>query len=183
MKLTKTLIALFAVAVLAGCAATSSSPIPQKEGKTALTQINMWSYKGELETTHYAVDTLIPVNSEVQILDTSGSTITFRVVDTGMEVTLVNKQKYTGMGIDGIYDRYFGDSKVNLSKFSNLEREAIENGRVVPGMSKDAVLVARGYPPAHRTPSLESDSWRYWQSRFNTIVVNFDDGKVVNIRN
>ena len=181
MKFTKIIIALFATAILAGCA--GKSPIPQKEGKTAVTQINMWSYKGELETTHYAVDTLIPVNSEVQIMDTSSKTITFRVVDTGMEVTLVNKQKYTGMGIDGIYDRYFGDSKVNLSKFSNLEREAIENGRVVPGMSKDAVLVARGYPPAHRTPSLESDSWRYWQSRFNTIVVNFDDGKVVNIRN
>ncbi|KXS52578.1 MAG: hypothetical protein AWU57_3040 [Marinobacter sp. T13-3] len=181
MKFTKIIVALFATAILAGCA--GKSPIPQKEGKTAVTQINMWSYKGELETTHYAVDTLIPVNSEVQIMDTSSKTITFRVVDTGMEVTLVNKQKYTGMGIDGIYDRYFGDSKVNLSKFSNLEREAIENGRVVPGMSKDAVLVARGYPPAHRTPSLESDSWRYWQSRFNTIVVNFDDGKVVNIRN
>ena len=181
MKFTKIIVALFATAILAGCA--GKSPIPQKEGKTAVTQINMWSYKGELETTHYAVDTLIPVNSEVQIMDTSSKTITFRVVDTGMEVTLVNKQKYTGMGIDGIYDRYFGDSKVNLSKFSDLEREAIENGRVVPGMSKDAVLVARGYPPAHRTPTLESDSWRYWQSRFNTIVVNFDDGKVVNIRN
>ncbi|XKH01271.1 hypothetical protein LG325_00405 [Marinobacter nauticus] len=181
MKFTKIIIALFATAILAGCA--GKSPIPQKEGKTAVTQINMWSYKGELETTHYAVDTLIPVNSEVQIMDTSSKTITFRVVDTGMEVTLVNKQKYTGMGIDGIYDRYFGDSKVNLSKFSDLEREAIESGRVVPGMSKDAVLVARGYPPAHRTPTLESDSWRYWQSRFNTIVVNFDDGKVVNIRN
>jgi len=181
MKFTKIIVALFATAILAGCA--GKSPIPQKEGKTAVTQINMWSYKGKLETTHYAVDTLIPVNSEVQIMDTSSKTITFRVVDTGMEVTLVNKQKYTGMGIDGIYDRYFGDSKVNLSKFNDLEREAIENGRVVPGMSKDAVLVARGYPPAHRTPSLESDSWRYWQSRFNTIVVNFEDGKVVNIRN
>jgi len=181
MKFTKIIIALFATAILAGCA--GKSPIPQKEGKTAVTQINMWSYKGELETTHYAVDTLIPVNSEVQIMDTSSKTITFRVVDTGMEVTLVNQQKYTGMGIDGIYDRYFGDSKVNLSQFNELERDAIESGRVVPGMSKDAVLVARGYPPAHRTPSLESDSWRYWQSRFNTIVVNFDDGKVVNIRN
>lgn len=181
MKFTKIIIALFAAAVLAGCA--GKSPIPQKEGKTAITQINMWSYQGELETTHYSVDTLIPVNSEVQIVNTTGKTITFVVQDTGMEVTLVNKEKYTGMGIEGIYDRYFGDSRVDLSKFSSLEREAIEEGQVVPGMSKDAVLVARGYPPAHRTPTLESDSWRYWQSRFDTIVVNFEDGEVVNIRN
>ena len=181
MRLTKTLIALFAAAVLAGCA--GKSPIPQTEGKTATTQINMWSYKGELETTHYAVDTLIPVNSKVDILDTTSKTITFRVKDTGMEVTLVNKAKYTQMSIEGIYDRYFGDSNVNLSKFTKLERDAIESGRVVEGMSKDAVLVARGYPPAHQTPTLESNSWRYWQSRFDTIIVNFDDGKVSSIRN
>jgi len=181
MKFTKFMIALFATVVLAGCA--GKSPIPQTEGKTATTQINMWSYKGEIETTHYAVDTLIPVNSEVQILDTTGKTITFLVKDAGMEVTLVNKAKYTGMGIEGIYDRYFGDSKVSMSGFTKLERDAIENGRIVEGMSKDAVLVARGYPPAHETPSLEGDYWRYWQSRFDTIIVQFEDGKVVNIRN
>lgn len=179
MKLTHAILALLAALVLAGCA---PSPIKNLEGQSAITQINMWSYNGASETTNYAVDTFIPVNSKVEILETSADTIVFRVKDTGWEVALVNKAKYTGKNIDEIYDRYFGNSKVSLSGFSKLERDAIENGEVVPGMSKDAVLIARGYPPAHKTPSLEDDSWRFWQSRFDTMVVEFEDGKVVNIR-
>lgn len=180
MKLTHTILALFAVAILAGCA--GPSPIKHTEGQTAVTQLNMWSYNGKSETTNYAVDTFIPVNSEVEVLDTSADTIVFRVVDTGWEVTLVNKANYTGKTIDEIYDRYFGNSRVSLSGFNELERDAIESGKVVTGMSKDAVLIARGYPPAHKTPSLEDDSWRFWQSRFDTMVVEFENGEVVNIQ-
>ncbi len=179
MKLTKTILALFAVAVLAGCAA---SPIKHTEGQSAVTQINMWSYNGTSETTNYAVDTFIPVNSKVEILETSADTIVFRVKDTGWEVALVNKANYTGKTIDEIYDRYFGTSEVSLDGFTKLERDAIEAGKVVTGMSKDAVLIGRGYPPAHKTPSLDDDSWRFWQSRFDTMVVEFENGKVVNIQ-
>ena len=49
-------------------------------------------------------------------------------------------------------------------------------------MSKKAVLVALGHPPAHATPSLESDEWKYWKSRWNTMIVIFKNGKVAAIR-
>lgn len=178
MILTRTLTAVLAMALLAGCA---PSPIKHTEGTSAVTQINMWSYKGKLETTNYAVDTFIPVNSQVEILDTSGKAIAFRVQETGQQVTLVNIAKYTKLSIDEIYDRYFGSQPVSLSEFSKLERDAIEEGGIAEGMSKEAVLVARGYPPAHETPSLDRDSWRFWQSRFDTIEVRFEDGKVSDI--
>ena len=32
-------------------------------------------------------------------------------------------------------------------------------------MSKDAVLMAYGYPPDHKTPKLEDDTWSYWLGR------------------
>lgn len=49
-------------------------------------------------------------------------------------------------------------------------------------MSKDAVLVAIGYPPITRTPTLESDDWTYWSNRFNTFIVYFENGKVSRIK-
>jgi hypothetical protein len=50
-------------------------------------------------------------------------------------------------------------------------------------MSRKGVMVALGYPAAHRTPSLDSNSWTYWTNRFKTIVVEFDaKGLVAEVR-
>ena len=41
-------------------------------------------------------------------------------------------------------------------------------------MTKNGVRIALGYPAAHRTPSLENNSWIYWHNRFGTKVIEFD---------
>jgi hypothetical protein len=48
-------------------------------------------------------------------------------------------------------------------------------------MRKSAVIVALGYPPKHKTPSLEANQWRYWSSRFGSFLVHFQDDKVSQI--
>ena len=48
-------------------------------------------------------------------------------------------------------------------------------------MTRDQVLMSLGYPPAHRTPSLEGPTWTYWQNRWATMVVVFDGDKVVRV--
>jgi len=55
------------------------------------------------------------------------------------------------------------------------EIEAIKRGAVVNGMSKNAVLVAYGYPPEHRTGSIYNNTWIYWSNKFKTFRVCFDD--------
>ena len=77
----------------------------------------------------------------------------------------------------------FGALPVDLSNFSDGERELIHEGKVELGMSKEAVILSRGYPPKHRTMSLNSDTWRYWKNRFdsrnfifkNNLLVEFSD--------
>ena len=54
------------------------------------------------------------------------------------------------------------------------EIRAIQNGMVVNGMSKRAVLVSYGYPPEHRTRSLDSNVWLYWSNKFRNFPVCFD---------
>ena len=45
-------------------------------------------------------------------------------------------------------------------------------------MSKDAVIVAIGYPPITETTNLDSNLWVYWSGRYNKFNVHFKDGKV-----
>jgi hypothetical protein len=44
------------------------------------------------------------------------------------------------------------------------------------------VLMSLGYPPTHRTPSLEAWAWTYWYNRWVTYQVNFGaDGRVTSV--
>jgi hypothetical protein len=38
--------------------------------------------------------------------------------------------------------------------------------------------MARGYPPAHETPSLDGDRWIYWSSRFANHPITFVNGRL-----
>lgn len=75
----------------------------------------------------------------------------------------------------------FRDRLLSVVPFEELTRglthhelACVRRGEVAPGMSRRAVLLARGYPPEHRTPSLESSTWIYWDSRFHATEVHFD---------
>ena len=64
--------------------------------------------------------------------------------------------------------------------FNPADLEGIRLGRALPGMTKEGVLTALGYPAKHRTPSLDSPEWVYWKNRFSTLVVVFDPAGLVN---
>ncbi|MDO6747082.1 hypothetical protein [Gilvimarinus sp. 1_MG-2023] len=165
-------------ALLAGCFSSVPSELKSSVGETYYTQRNLWIYRSEHETVNYAVERLLPINSEIKVRDIGGKVVEFTLLDDGADLVLINIEKYTQAGMSEIFDRYFAKSKVSLSSFSAAEREAIEAGDVREGMSKAAVLLARGYPPAHETHSVENDEWKYWRNRFNTRVVHFDNGRV-----
>ncbi len=117
----------------------------------------------------------------MRIAETTGDSIMMELVDSGRLIQIENVEDYSGQGIDGIYDRYFAESPVNLSGFGAKDRNAIEDGEVMKGMTREEVLLARGYPPAHRTPSLDGELWTYWRNRFARQTVEFENGKVVEL--
>jgi hypothetical protein len=91
----------------------------------------------------------------------------------------------TNMGMSA--QQYIGlvasPEKVNLDQLSEIDQKGIKSGKAFVGMSKAGIKIALGYPATHRTPSLENNSWVYWQNRWKTKVIEFDtEGKVNNIR-
>jgi len=71
---------------------------------------------------------------------------------------------------------------VDLSRYDAEQRAAIEHGEALVGMDREGVLAAMGPPPAVGTLSLDSDAWKYWNTRFTTFVVQFGpDGRVTEI--
>ena len=71
------------------------------------------------------------------------------------------------------------DPNERIATWPDAVREAIEQSRVVVGMSKEQVIVSLGYPPAHATPSLDSPQWKYWRDTHGTYVVVWDDAGYV----
>jgi hypothetical protein len=66
------------------------------------------------------------------------------------------------------------DPKARIAKYPEKIRAAVRDGRVIPGMTREQVIIAVGYPPTHRTPSLESSVWNLWGSRSGRYEVHFN---------
>lgn len=98
-------------------------------------------------------------------------------------LTLVYRYGDKAVPFDAYLDQLFADHdpRGRLRKASAKRVDAVERGIVDVGMTKDQVLMARGIPPAHRTPSLESPTWTYWQNKWNTMVVYFVGDRVERI--
>ena len=125
---------------------------------------------------------IIPVNSEV----------TFSGFRKGFVITTLNDNRktyfeynanYMGMSDDQYISLISSPTPVSVDKLSDSDKKGVKEGRASVGMTKEGVMMALGYPAGHKTPSLESNIWVYWQNRWKTIAVEFDEnGKVKNIR-
>lgn len=154
------------------------------KGKIFYTTANMWYEKPDnFCSINFHKGMLIPAGTKVEILKYRGHRINFSYKENGETYSYIHSTKHSKIKLDELFDRYFSKESVmaeggKFSKFTKREQEDIEQGIIVPGMSKDAVLMAYGYPPTHKTPNLTSDAWTYWNSRAGRIIVYFKDGVI-----
>ena len=182
MKRIVSIIALFIATLFIGCGGVKLSPENQaliNEQTVLYTQVAMWTEKNRVDGTNYSTGLHIPVNSEVTIVKITSKAIVFML--DGEKITYITQSKYTKIDSNQMLDRIFGAKKINLSGHSPATIKNINNGAVAMGMTKEEVLLARGYPPFHATKGVESDRWKYWRNRWVTALVTFKDGKVVKI--
>ncbi|ADH85291.1 hypothetical protein [Desulfurivibrio alkaliphilus] len=160
-----------------------AAPAAWADDEVYYTQVGMWADQGvRVMGTNYKRGTFIPVNSEVKINRVTRRAIEFTVPAlSDQRIQLVNVPNHTQVNNQELQERTFGRQPVDLDRFNPEMLQFIRRGEVKPGMTRDEVIATRGYPPGHETPNLEMDQWRYWEHRFGTKLVRFEDGKVVEI--
>lgn len=147
-------------------------------GKDYFTRFTFREEKNEHSTTNYSRGSLVPINTPVKLVSMSGNKLTLRRADTGQEIKVENEPKYTKRTIAEIASIMLAAEKTPLEKLPEEVAAAVRNGEMRKGMTKEIVLMARGFPPAHETPSTDNDRWVYWSSRFVKLTVVFNGGRL-----
>ncbi len=125
---------------------------------------------------------IIPAGTKISIVKSSRRGFDFIYAD-GRTVRFEFHDKRMGMGIEDYLDLITSPQPVTINKLNAKDKRGVSEGKALVGMSKHGVMTALGYPAAHKTPSPDSSSWVYWQNRFSTLIVDFDEnGKVIAVR-
>lgn len=162
-----------------------SSAKSVNEGQTLYTQTNIWYEKPMKILILFHAGAILPVGTKVTIDDMSGKALEFTRED-GMKFRIYTKKYYKLTG-EEMAKLLFGKKNPmakggKFHKFSKMERRQIKLGQIKKGMSRQAVIMAYGYPPTHVNPSIKQDMWQLWVTRWNKLNVYFEKGKVSRIQ-
>ena len=177
MRAQTLVLGMTALALVAGCAA--KRPPHPLTNEYRYTCCNIRYEKDEINDANYQVGTIIPFGTRVQILEVRDDRVRFQP-EGGTPITLFIRYG-TAIPLEQHLSRLFltADPKAKLpKKMPAKKRQLLDQGVVEPGMTREEVLLAIGYPPAHRTPSLSANSWHYWQNRWIQFDVFFNGDKV-----
>jgi len=131
--------------------------------------------KDEAVTTNYWRGTLVPINTKVTLVALQPKHLILRLPG-GETVKIKNVENFSRRSMAECAHNLLTAQPVPIEKFDAATVSAIKEGVLKLGMTKEQVVMARGYPPGHKTPSLERDTWTYWSSRFVMQTIVFADG-------
>lgn len=154
-----------------------------RTGETRYLCCNLRYEKPKITDVTYQVGTEIPFGTRVQIVSVRRNAVEFQPEGYPV-ITMVLKAGAKTITVDQMIDAWFvtEDPHRTLKKVPAKRMKLIEQGIIDDGMTKLEVKTALGIPPAHRTPTLESNEWHYWQNRWAEWVVYFADNKVIRIQ-
>jgi hypothetical protein len=168
------------IVVMAGCKPVLSPQVLQSyQSRTLYTCCNIHHESEDINDANYWVGTLVPFGSPAKVESASRNTVTFLADGTTLRV-----QHAYGTAQES-FQQYLDkllvpvDPRLEAASFPRAAQQAIKEGRVEKGMTREQVLMSLGYPPTHRTPSLNAPTWTYWYNRWVTYQVAFDDAGVV----
>lgn len=191
---------LVAALLLVTLAACKGPAVPNPfAGQSRYLCCNTFYEKSKITDVNYHRGTMIPFGTRVEILEVRKNTVKFQPAGHP-PLELVLRYGRKDLTMDQYLDRLFlaDDPHSRLRRASGKGGKtgkggkaapdtsgaingAIERAEVVDGMTRDEVLMSVGYPPAHRTPSLESPTWTYWENAWANYYVTFENDRVARV--
>lgn len=176
IKITLSIVMLTGLSLLfTSCHRTIPTPTTLR-GKLYLSQ-NMWyEHPAKLYSINYQTGAIMPAGTAIHDIKLRKKAIYFKLPDSDQQYRIIYQAKYSRMPVLQFAKRLFTHKNFQelTQNLTPAEVTFIKTGVLTKGLSKAAVLIGYGYPPAHRT-ILSSNSWTYWKNRFITQRLIFDD--------
>ena len=144
------------LAVVVVASTTSAQAPDDKEPKlSGFTCCNLHYENDWISDANWSSLPMIPAGQPAQITDYGSYRIVLDIDGKKMRLG----QDYGRSEPLGQFARRFvvaQDPKPKIASWPAGVREAVKEGKVVLGMTKEQVIVSLGYPPLHQTPSLDA---------------------------
>lgn len=184
-KLVFCLFSALTLMLFAGCRHPFSvaEALQQPEHSAIYTQCNLWyDANNKISSLHFQSGTMIPFGTEVEIVNAYGTKIKFKTASGGVYTLMFHPEWLMIPMPDYARQVFTLKNRDQLCEgMSEDQIRAAASGQITKGMSRREVLLARGFPPASRTPSISNSTWVYWKDRYTTIRVVFQNDKVIEI--
>ncbi len=132
----------------------------------------------DIPALNYKSGNMVPAGTIVDKVVVSGGSIRFFVPAHYITLTMkIHGRFQPGLKGEQLFERTITTKNFNklTDGFDDNVKEAILKGILIEGMNKDEVLIAFGYPPLHKTPSLEAQTWMYWRNKWGRLKVEFNE--------
>ena len=178
-------IALIGVVVFVAACKQPAPPglLQEYQSRSLMTCCNIHYETDQVNDANYFVGSTIPAGTPVKVDAMTGNSVTFTTAE-GKKLTVVHSYGRDQESMQQWVSKLLvaDDPKAKLATFSKSAQQAVREGRVEKGMTREQVIMSLGYPPTHRTASTTSNEWTYWYNRWVTYKVQFDDqGLVANV--
>ena len=170
---------VLAAALVTGCSSTSERALADPRVGHAFylcCNVHYDPAKPEITDAIPSRGSLIPFGTRVEVQKVTKDTVRFEAA--GHPTITLSYDHAKGLPFSAFLNDLFvtDDPRLKLKKVPAREVKLIEKGMVTPGMNRGQVLMALGYPPGDRTPSLDATTWTYAPAAGEAIVVYFDGG-------
>jgi hypothetical protein len=157
----------------------SPEVVREWQSRALFTCCNIRYEGGSVTDANYVAGGILPFGSPVTIESMTNDSVTFASGAT--HLTLTHSYGTQQESAQQYFDKILvsTDPHVRFAAYPKDVQDAITDGRVEVGMTKEQVIMSIGYPPTHRTASTDLNTWVYWYNRWVTYQVQFGaDGKV-----
>jgi outer membrane protein assembly factor BamE (lipoprotein component of BamABCDE complex) len=173
------LASLMLAALFAGCNQQNVKPSEEKPAlKSGYTCCNLHYNKDWINDVNYGQLPMIPAGSPIKVTGYGNYRASVEIDGKPFRLGLdygrtaeTTEQWVAKLILDH-------DPKTTLAGYPANVRQAIENGQIMVGMTKEQVIMTVGYPLTNENPRLEAPLWRYWWSSFGEYQVYWDGNRV-----
>lgn len=169
--------ARLSVALLGLAAATGAFHVAAQEKYDGFMCCNMRSDGSWISDSNYAENgkRVIPVGTPVSVTGHGRHRVNVRI--DGARQSIGNDYS-RDIALGDFARRYVvtEDPAPKIATYPAKIQDAIKRAKITPGMTREQVLMALGYPISSENPDLSADLWRYWMSSFAEFQVQFDAG-------